>query len=120
MSMTKFATLCVVALGLLTGSMAAPAFAHEGGGPRPGQTGQKTRECTLHKNLEKHEIRVTALQLEYNGLLNDLKSAKKGSKEETRLNRKIKKVGKRLSKERAEAADLYRQVKEQQIKGFSC
>ena len=110
----------IIIIGILTGAAIAPAAARDGGSDRPGSGAHISSDCKLHKKLEKHETRVTALQFEYRSLARDLKKAVKGSKKEAELKRRIRKVEKRLSRERDKAAHYFMQISERQFNGISC
>lgn len=111
-----------ILIGMLTGTAVPPAFARDGGGGGDGPAPSATvsRDCELQKKLEKAETNVTALQFEYRSLSDDLKKAEKGSKEEKKLQRRLNKVSKRLSKERDKAAEYFRQVADRQFNGIGC
>lgn len=109
-----------ILIGMLAGAAVPPAFARDGGGDGPAPSGHVNTDCALHKKLEKAETNVAALRFEYLSLNEDLEKAKKGSKEAAKLQRKIDKVGKKLSKERDKAADYFSQVAEKQFDGIGC
>ncbi len=110
----------VVFIGMLTSLAVAPAIARDGENVRPGQTGPASTDCKLHKKLERSETKVTAFQFEYRSLDKDLKKATKGSKEAAKLQKRIDKVGKKLSRERTRAADYFVQIKERLFSGIAC
>lgn len=120
-TLSKFVRTTVL-IGILTGSAMSPAFARDGGGggDGPAPSGHVNTDCALHKKLEKAETNVAALRFEYLSLNEDLEKAKKGSKEAAKLQRKVDKVGKKLSKERDKAADYFRQVADKQFDGIGC
>lgn len=114
---SKLVRATVVA-GILASTAASPAMAREGGSDGPG--GHTSAGCALYKKLEKAETNVTALQFEYRSLSSELKKAEKGSKEEAELQRKLKKVSKRLGKQRDRAAEYFKQVADLQFDGIGC
>ena len=108
----------IVVTAILAGCAISPAIARDGGGDGPTQTLYES--CALQKKLDKAETRVTALQFEYRSLARDLEKAKKGSKEEEKLQRRFKKVQKRLSNERDKAAEYFTQISKRQFNGIGC
>ncbi|MEX0345779.1 MAG: hypothetical protein AB3N20_12715 [Rhizobiaceae bacterium] len=117
-STTSKTIRAIVLTAILTGSTLSPVIARDGGGDGPRQTLYES--CDLQKKLDKAETRVTALQFEYRSLSRDLEKAEKGSKEEAKLQRRLKKVSKRLGKERDKAAEYFRQISERQYNGIGC
>lgn len=97
------------------------SVARDGGnGPRPSQAGTPASECKIQRKLEKYEIKVTALQVEYRGLESDLKKAKKGSREESRIGRKLKKVSKELDRARSKVGELFKLILDRQHEANAC